>query len=156
MVNIFTQKWCAFHQGYFDVCGAVCHNNLGTHVFRCYFFSMTNTCNYSGLSLSFPKKLGTLQGLSWSGGAFGKEPSQKWKTVGSTNILIHTDTSGDEEVLPWSWMDISFCESGHDRKPGRIVFCSHLPWGKSRANSMIQMELLQISAGLNENIVFIY
>lgn len=121
-----------------------------------FFFPITNTCNCSGLDLSFPKQLGTLQGLSWSGGAFRKDPSQKWKTVGSTNISTHTDTSGDEEVPTWSCMDISFLEYGPDRKPGRIIFCSHLPWGKSRANSMIQMELVQISTGLNENIVFIY
>lgn len=121
-----------------------------------FFVPMKNTCNYSELDLSFPKQLGALQKLTWSRVAFRKEPSQRWKTVGSTNISIHTDTSGDEEVLPRSCMDISFLESGPERKPGRIVFCSHLSWGKSRANSMIQMELVQISVGLNENIVFIY
>lgn len=166
MINVLTQKWCTFYHGCFAVWIEVSHNNLGVCVFR-YFSPITNTCTYSGLDPSFAKKLVTLQELSWRGVALRKVPSQKWKTVGSTTIYIHTDTSGDEEVIPWNCTDINFLESGPDsslerkgkkwkRKPGRIVFCSHLPWGKFRANSMIQMELVQISTGLNENIVFIY
>lgn len=153
MINNLIQKLCKFYQGCSAVWSAVSYNkHMSSDII---FFPMTNTCNHSGLELSFLKELGTLQELSWSEVPFRKEPSQKWRTVGSTNLLIHTDSSGDEEVLLWSWMDIRVLEYGPGRKLGRVVFCSHLPWGKSRANSMIQMELVQISAGLNENIVFI-
>lgn len=75
-----------------------------------FFSPITNSCNYSGLDLSW------WHYRSWARGCLLLEisPPKEWKTVESTNIYIHTDSSGDEEVVPWSCTDISFLEPNPD------------------------------------------
>lgn len=167
MLNTLMQKWRTFFHLHFAVWMEdsqnldVCDFSFGVS------FAITNTSNYSRLELSFAKQLVTLQELSWRGVALRKEPSQKWKTVGTTNIYVHTDTyqwwwrSHHLELYwywllgVWPWLFFRKKREETKRKPGRIIFCSHLPWGKSRANSVILMELVQSSTCLNENITFI-
>lgn len=77
-------------------------------------------------------------------------------------VMMNRSYLGAALILPFWSLTLMLLWKGMERtekenlEGWRTVFCSHLPWGKSIENSVVQVELVQISTGLKETVVLIY